>query len=171
MVKGSLIAALKRAEERLPDLLKDTSGWNTLDVDYEPPRVERLWQQFEDGFRVCLHRIHPCEQALFHPHPWPSAVKILSGLYEMGVGYGVGKKDPPEAATLVLSTGSSYEMIEPDGWHYVRPLGAPSLSVMVMGPPYGLRHLGEKGPENKLGPLSDSAKLQIIDEFSRFYRK
>lgn len=171
MDKGTLLAALRRAEDRLPDLLKNADEWNTLDIDYEPPRVERLWQQFEDGYRVLLHRIHPCETALFHPHPWPSAVKIISGLYEMGIGHGVGAQDPREAATVHLATGSSYEMIDPDGWHYVRPLGVPSLSVMVTGLPWELRHLGEKNPKDNLGSLSNIAKLQLLDEFGRFYRK
>jgi hypothetical protein len=112
-----------------------------------------------------LHRIWPCDKALFHPHPWPSAVLVLSGVYEMGIGYGVGKKGPPEAATVLLTAGSSYEMIEPDGWHYVRPIGKPSLSLMVTAQPYDIHHLGEKKPTEKLHALSDDAMESLINAF------
>jgi len=169
--KGHLLAALHRAEKLLPEFLDDDEEWNSLDVNYEPPRVERLWREFEEGFRVCLHRIHPCEKALFHPHPWPSAIKIVSGLYEMGIGYGVGKEDPPEVATVVLAAGSYYEMVEPNGWHYVRPLAEPSLSVMVTGLPWDLRHPGEKNPDGKLGPLNDKDSDKLLDEFRKRYWK
>jgi len=33
--------------------------WNTLEVLYEAPRVERLWTQLGPN-RLSLHRIHPC---------------------------------------------------------------------------------------------------------------
>src|SRR5690348_11598928 len=110
-------------EAKLKVLLADRARWNSVYVDYHKPYVERLWTQV-DSVRVYLHRIHPCtrDEALFHPHPWPSAMRILQGKYEMAVGYGKGMNPPPKAATLVLETGSSYEMIDPDGWHYVRPL-------------------------------------------------
>src|SRR4051812_43004128 len=117
---GSLIAALQRAEKALPDLLERDEAWTSLDVNYEPPRVERLWRSFEDDFRIYLHRIHPCDTALFHPHPWPSAVRIISGKYEMDVGYSgdAENKDgpPPVAAHLCLTAGSHYEMVHADGW-------------------------------------------------------
>src|SRR5262245_5320802 len=96
---GNLLDTLRRFEQKLPDLLADPAGWETVDVDYEPPRVERLWRQLEPDVRAFLHRIHPCERALFHPHPWPSAVKIVSGTYEMLVGYGAGETPPPLAVT------------------------------------------------------------------------
>jgi hypothetical protein len=127
-------------------------------------RVERLWTQYGQH-RVFLHQIHPCEKALFHPHPWPSAVKVLSGLYEMGISYGVGKGDPPEAATCILAAGSSYEMIEPNGWHYVRPLGSASLSLMVTAAPWDMHYLGEKRPHEKLHPLSDQAVDNLLQAF------
>lgn len=168
MDKGSLVAVLHRAEALLPDLLKDLEGWQTLDITYEPPRVERLWRQFEEGYRVCLHRIHPCEKALFHPHPWPSAIKILSGTYEMGVGYGLDQEIPPEAATVYLTAGSYYEMIEPDGWHYVRPLREPSLSVMVTGLPWGR---WSPMPEQKLWALSYTDRDALFERFRQIYVK
>ena len=87
-----MLDVLEAVEQKLPELLRDEAGWNSLFIDYHPPTVERLWRTWGE-YRVSLHRIHPCERgtALFHPHPWPSAMRILSGEYEMAVGYGSGK--------------------------------------------------------------------------------
>ena len=167
MKKGTMLEALAAAEWRLPDLLlRPDSEWQSLDVDYEPPRVERLWRFLEDGSRLYLHRIHPCEIALFHPHPWPSAIKVLSGTYEMGLGSSSTAEDPTEFATLMLTAGSSYEMIEPNGWHYVRPIGGvPSLSLMITGAPWALKHPGLKGPKGKtLEPLAPDVCGKLLDD-------
>ncbi len=183
MDDGDMLAVLTRAERALGSanavgLLNDTAGWNTLDVDYEPPRVERLWREFEDG-RLYLHRIHPCEKALYHPHPWPSAVKIITGSYEMGIGYHVwgGRPAtwmrvptsneivgaPPYASLQVLTAGCTYEMIRPGGWHYVRPLGGTSYSIMVTGPKWD--GLWSPKANHKLNPLSSVAKEEILEAF------
>ena len=165
--KGDLLDALARAEVRLrDDLLDESEDWSTLNIDYEPPRVERLWRQHEAGFRICLHRIHPCERALFHPHPWPSAIKILSGTYEMGVGFGSGQDVPKEAATIRLTAGATYEMIEPDGWHYVRPIGEPSLSLMVTGLPW---ERWSPHPQGKLEGLPAKERDKLLDIFRAVY--
>lgn len=167
---------LRHADVLWPLLIEDAPAcWQTLDIDYDAPRVERLWRtvEYQEGaltgpthYRLYLHRIHPCASALWHPHPWPSAIKVLSGRYEMGIGYGVGRADPPAAATVVLTAGSEYEMVDPNGWHYVRPLGPePSLSLMVSGAPWDLRHLGQKKPEAKLRTLGDENVETMLDDF------
>ena len=69
--------------------------------------------------------------ALFHPHPWPSAMRVLEGEYEMAVGFGAGAATPPVAALMVTKGDFRYEMTHPDSWHYVRPLAGPTLSLMV----------------------------------------
>jgi hypothetical protein len=157
---------LYKVYSELPRLIAD--GWNTLDVNYEPPRVERLWRQFDDDHRVYLHRIYPCDKALFHPHPWPSAVLICDGVYEMGIGYGKGMEDPPVASKTLLSSGSAYEMVNPDAWHYVKPLGKPSFSLMVTGKPFGLynprAHVG-KDVEHQ--PLDANQRSFILANFRR----
>ncbi len=161
MEQGSLIRMLGRAGKALQELFDDEAGWQSLDVDYEPPRVERLWRPYESDHRLYLHRIHPCEQALFHPHPWPSAILLLSGRYEMGIGYGAGNTPPPIAATTILAPGTMYEMLDPDGWHYVRPLGGPSLSLMVTGPRW---ERWSPGPstDKVLQPLTDDARKALF---------
>lgn len=184
MRDGEMLEMLARAERALPGvdigLLDDPDGWNTLDVNYEPPRVERLWREFENG-RLYLHRIYPCEKALFHPHPWPSAVKILSGSYEMAIGYHVGQPGegqrrpgmtptpPPYASLQVLTKGSTYEMIRPGGWHYVRPLGGTSYSIMVTGPKWDGVWSPKPNTIHPLGPVEPQSKANILEAFRAFY--
>jgi hypothetical protein len=162
-----MLDVLERADRMWPTLLKDPELWTSVDVNYEPPRVERIWCPFGNDFRLFLHRIHPCEQALYHPHPWPSAIKVLSGVYEMRVGYGDAETEPRTAATVLLTAGSSYEMVEPNGWHSVRPINMPSLSIMVTGRPWEVKHLGEKRPPTTLGPLQKKDVDYLISLFSR----
>lgn len=175
-----MLEVLYDIESHLSDLLRDSAdSWNSLDVDYEPPRVERLWRTWGD-FRVFLHRIHPCEKALLHPHPWPSAVRIVSGRYEMGIGapvFGAAGLDRglggqiEEVAKSILVAGSCYEMIHPHGWHYVKPMGSPSLSLMVTGKPYHLQPYdhSEFGKAAELGPLTPEGKEQLVKDFRMSY--
>lgn len=159
-----MLIVLNTAEKVLPELLRRPEIWQSLNINYEEPRVERLWYQWEE-FRICLHRIHPCEKSFFHPHPWPSAMRILSGHYEMSVGYGAGKDEPPVAVKTVLAPGSTYEMTDPDGWHSVRPIGGPVISLMVTGKPW--RRAMPKNDKIKLSSLNDD----IIDEIMNFFKK
>jgi hypothetical protein len=149
-------------------MLEDESPWQSLYVDYHPPTVERLWTTWH-LYRVYLHRIHPCEreQALFHPHPWPSAMRVLEGEYEMAVGFGPGMEEPPVAALMVSRGDFRYEMTHPDSWHYVRPLGQPTFSLMVTGSPWTrTSHKSEK----PLHPLSAEQREEIFRFFRERYR-
>lgn len=169
MEKGDLLNKLYEIEHRLPLLLTSPTLWNTLDVDYEPPRVERLWHQFDDTYRVYLHRTHPCEKGLFHPHPWPSAVHVLSGQYLMDVGWSEAAGPPPVAATIKLCGDAEYEMLDPRGWHSVRPLAVPSLSVMITGRPWKGDN-GSPRPTKPLNPLSDETKAELLHQFQYYFR-
>lgn len=163
-----MLSTLYEAERALPQLLTSAEGWQSLDIDYHPPRVERLYRPFGAG-RLMVHRIAPCtrEQALFHPHPWPCAVRVLTGPYEMGTGYGAGVS-PPEVAVRLVADGSlAYEMVEPDAWHYVCPRGGSTLSVMVTGPPWSRPPV--RTPDRPLGPLPAGVVEAMLVEFRRFY--
>jgi hypothetical protein len=169
--RGDLLKVLRRAEAAIPGLLKNFESnldqWHSRDVNYEPPRVERLWTTFEKDYRLYLHRIHPCEVPLYHPHPWPSAVKIVSGEYEMDVGYGPGEVMPPVAMTLRLGPGSYYEMIDRDGWHSVKPLLTPTLSVMVTGRPWN--RWSPAPPKGALRSLNGRVELDLLMDFQIAY--
>lgn len=166
-----MLQRLHEIEALLPSLLLDVGGWKTKLIDYHPPKVERLYRDL-DGDRILLHRIHPCEpgEALFHPHPWPSAIAIVEGGYEMGVGQ--GQEAPRKAAaTLVLAPGSRYEMTDPLGWHWVRPLDRPSLSVMVTGPvwPAEVALEAPRTGNYPFPPLSEEARDDLLAAFRRHY--
>jgi hypothetical protein len=169
---GQLLAVLERIESGpLPGLLARADQWQSLFVDYEPPFVERLWAPVSvDGaaYRVFLHRIHPAdpERCLFHPHPWPSAIKILSGSYWMNAGHGAGFEPPPVSMRLKLVAGASYEMAHPDGWHSVCPLGEPSRSIMVTGAPWSRP---SHKPTKQLLPLDPAAADALLGFFRRAY--
>ncbi|HEU0029467.1 MAG TPA: hypothetical protein VFQ53_02455 [Kofleriaceae bacterium] len=161
-----MLDVLARAETALPRLLAEAT-WNTLDINYHPPFVERLWTPWE-AYRIALHRIHPCEpaDALFHPHPWPSAMRILDGTYEMAVGHGTGPEPPPIAARIVAAGEFRYEMTDPDAWHYVRPIGGPAMTVMVTGAPWTR---ASPGPREPLQPLDDRRTAELLAYFRARY--
>lgn len=159
------IELLKSIERHLP--FDDPDAWNSLDVTYHPPRVERLWMQVGEN-RVFLHCIHPCTvlEALIHPHPWQSAVHLIAGgEYEHGLFY-----RPGDYAVMVsrqiLSNDSYYEMIEKDALHYVRPIDEPVYTIMITGPAIWPDN---KEPETKaagkMPELSAERKLEILNIF------
>ena len=170
-VKGNnMFHILNHVENDLGSLLQQEDKWASVYVDYHLPYVQRLWTKVNyDGidYRVYLHRILPCEldQCLFHPHPWPSIMKILSGQYKMQVGFGEGLSEPPVSTTLILPAGTIYEMTNPDSWHAVCPIDISSFSLMISGTPWDrMAHKSTK----KLIPLANEQKAEIF-EFFRFH--
>lgn len=164
-----MLDVLSAVEKELPELLRHRADWRSLYIDYHPPVVKRLWRQWND-YRIYLHRIYPCtrEEALFHPHPWPSAMKLLSGSYEMAIGFGKGNDAPPIAALLIVTAGSSYEMTHPDAWHYVRPITEPVMTLMVAGVTW---ERSSPKSDKPLTELDDEAKNYILEFFRNKYRK
>ncbi len=132
-----MLQKLFEVEEKIMKLFYDNYDVETksMYIDYHPPVVERVWFQYEE-YRVYLHKIHKCNEsneALFHPHPWKSAIRIIKGSYEMGVGHSATNKVPPIDCKLILSEGSCYEMTEENGWHYVNPISDYVYSLMITG--------------------------------------
>ncbi len=164
-----MLHLLPSVEKLLPDLLDKPEIWTGLYVDYHHPYVERLWTQWGEN-RISLHKIFPCkkEESLFHPHPWPQAVKILKGGYEMGIGYSENNSEiPPIASTLLLPDGTTYEMIDPNGWHYVRPINEPSFSIMITGKPWPTKEKTEE--KLKLRSLTQTQKEELLNVFKKIY--
>lgn len=156
------------------ELLKDAKAWNTVDIDYERPRVERLWRPWRD-FRLNLHCLHHCKpgEALFHPHPWPSIMRVIWGKYEMDVGFGSGDTPPPVAMQLVLGINSVYSMLHPDTWHSVRPLNEDGtryvFSFMLTGQPWD-RTSPKPGKKTVLQGLSDHRRGVMLELFKHYYK-
>ena len=163
---------LEEVEKKLPILLQQEEMWKSVFVDYHLPFVKRLWTTFsfeEQDYRIYLHQILPCEleECLFHPHPWPSIMKILSGKYKMTVGYGQGMNPPETAMTLILPAGTTYEMTNPDGWHAVCPIEDSSFSLMITGKPW--ERPSHKSTKTLL-PLQENEKNHILSSFIQYYK-
>lgn len=168
--------------------------WHSLDVDYHAPRVERLWREFECNgkvYRGYLHCIHPCkpEEALFHPHGWPSAMQIVEGHYVMWMGYGAGAEPPAVTSRFELEVHNTakydsdghfidgnlpfhrYTMEHPDLWHLVAPVPLHSHSpvcaytIMVTGAPW--KRWSPKA-DRVLKTLSPERKLDLYEMFRSF---
>jgi hypothetical protein len=87
---------------------------------------------------------------------------ILAGEYEMAVGFGRGTAPPPIAALLIARRDFRYEMTHPDSWHYVRPLGEPTLSVMVTGQPWDRASPKSSKPLQPLGTEQIAELLRLF---------
>jgi len=173
-----MLSVLADAIRALPQLLETPEDWHSLDITYHPPRVERLWTQWGE-YRILLHVIHPCDdgEALFHPHPWPSAMYIVNGQYEMKVAAQIGdaipslREDAIRGETLtraLFGKGSQYEMVEPKGWHSVRPLNGPAYSIMVIGPLYEPRVVMPHVPMDKQQPLCPKRFDELFSEWKEW---
>lgn len=132
-----MIQYLLNTEEILADLLT-RHELHSMCIDYHPPTVKRIWFQVGD-LRIYLHKIYPCDKsadALYHPHPWQSAIRIIEGKYEMGIGHSATKRPPLVTdCKLVLPSGSMYEMLDQDSWHWVNPIKDPVYTLMVTSKP------------------------------------
>ena len=93
-------------------------------------------------------------------------MRILTGEYEMAVGYGKGESPPPIAALMIAGGDFRYEMTDPDAWHYVRPLGVPTMSLMITGKPWA-----RPAPtaSKQLRPLSPEQCAEILAFFRERY--
>jgi len=170
-MERTFIEKLQQIERvKLYDLLCDASIWKSVDVNYHPPHVERLWCQL-GNHRLFLHFIHPCAagESLFHPHPWPSAIHVLEGEYEMGVGFGEGLEEPEVFSTIISQGSMYYDMPHRDGWHYVRPTTSVCSSVMLTGEPWG-REMPDSEQVGELGYLHSDRIHVMLEYFKGKFR-
>lgn len=163
-----MLAELRRiiTDGTLLGLLKDpNTPWQTLEVLYEEPRVERVWVQVGEN-RLNVQRIYPCSgDPFFHAHPWPCAIFVVKNRYKMNIGYGSPFGPTPRiAATVEMVAGSHYEMLDPNGWHDVSPIGDPVLSLMLTGPVWTKRPPISPQQKAENQPLSDEVKRLILEE-------
>lgn len=134
----NMLMKLVEAEATLPQMLRDGQPWESLYIDYAQPIVERLWRQWGE-YRICLHVIHAVKYGmspLFHPHPWPSAIRVHDR-YRMYQGFGPPDSPEPDVTQIInLGPGSQYTIENPNIWHAVDVPEGLSRSVMVIGPPF-----------------------------------
>lgn len=165
----SMLPILKEVESILPSLLVD-EGWNSVFADTEKPHLRRLWRPY-GPHRINLHHFSECEpsEEFPHPHPWQMAVRILEGSYSMSIG----RSSDPNVLPIkfeqkIFRPGDSYEMLDADEWHALRPLGTEVLSLMVSGPPiYPQNRKRANTPVRELFP---DERQVILERFKRHYR-
>jgi len=179
-----MIGLLKQIEkEQIIAILRyPVKYFKTLYIDYEKPYVSRLQYDLGNGYRLSFHKIEECDtnEALYHPHPWPSAIHVIKGSYEMGISYSeqnyhYGQENANnsfqseivknEVCKLVVNDGFYYEMLNRHGWHYVKPLDQCSMSVMLMGPKW---YDGSR-PTKQLHELDPVVANNIRLEFLNYY--
>jgi hypothetical protein len=120
---------------------------------------------------------------LFHPHPWPSIVRIVEGGYWTKTGRVDGWKDywdkphavyckvPEERQELFLGPGSIIVDNDKWSWHSVAPTKV-TYSLMITGKPWGMSHWKHglvTKPEMELKTLSKNAVLEILATFENWY--
>lgn len=71
-------AILKSIEENIQSLIADKENMRTSRIIHDEPEVRRVWRQCGD-VRVSFHKIFPCNECFFHPHPRPSLIKCIKG--------------------------------------------------------------------------------------------
>lgn len=154
-------------------LLNNHQIWESKNIDYTEPVVERLWMPIND-WRLSLHVIHPCEadQAYLHPHVWQSAMYVLpiGGLYEHTIGVRLTGGDEAMdflACKQIVEGGMYYEMTERHAIHSVRPIAQPVFTIMLSGKPIWKENSCTV-PKN-LVPLPDKRKEEILLTFKNYF--
>jgi hypothetical protein len=151
-----MLDILEEVFDELPDIVRFPELWDSLIVNRRKPITYRAFHIFKEGslagIRVCLHRFEYCEakDAFLHPHPWPSAMKVLSGQYKMNVGFSQDLvSQPTTVVETILARGSVYASDEPRFWHSVQPVTEHAYSVMINGPAWGPDIAHTKAPTTK----------------------
>lgn len=164
-----MLNTLFEIEEQMPNFLK-IENWKSLFIDYEYPHVERVYLDWEE-YRINLHLIHSIpegKEPFYHPHPWPSACRILHNRYQMKLGLAVEPDLVLDVSETIMSPGSAYEMVQKNAWHWVKPLDNKNVaSLMITGKPWGLIIPNQQGHERK--SLSQDRVEAILDIFKLFY--
>jgi hypothetical protein len=179
---GRKIAMLNMLDDiirrHLPELLKDSNQWDSLIVNRRKPYTYRVFHQFSNDVRICLHKFDVCSatESFIHPHPWPGAFVVMYGCYRIQVGYSRDRVSPPESVTkLILSRFSMYEIDNPLTWHSVTPL-EPTYTIMVNGIPWDKETVAHKEVRTTVGkdldkmPEEDLKQhLQVFKSFCHDY--
>lgn len=164
-----MLQILRDIEEQMPNFLKIES-WRSLYIDYDYPYVERVYLDWEE-YRINLHIIHPIPEGqvpYYHPHPWPSACRILRNAYRMRLGLEVEPDHVVDVSNLVMSRNSAYEMVFPNTWHAIEPLNNVNVpSLMITGKPYGIVIPNQAG--HQLKELSQERVESILELFRYLY--
>ena len=158
-----MLDVLAQLEQALPAMLMDESIWQSLYVDYHPPIVERLWTRWREYRASCTESIlasasRLCSTLILGPPLCASSTGNTR--WQSVLVQGCLSRPSP----LSWFRGDfRYEMTHPDSWHYVRPLGAPTLSLMVTGKPWDRE-------SHKSGKPLQPLRTEQVAELLRLFR-
>ncbi len=155
-------------------MLDNPKDWDSLIIDRRKPTTYRLFTTFGKR-RLCLHKFNPCDssEAFPHPHPWPGAFRILSGSYNMKLGWSKDRFSEPDKWTNILLTkGSSYEIVDPLLWHSVIPTMVTHTIMLNDEPwPEDIAHSQVRRTAGKdLEKMTDQQKYETLQFFKTLIR-
>ena len=151
---------------RVMDILND-ERWIGMKIRYEKPYVDRVWLQFSDRHRLCLHKIYPLEgtKAFYHPHPWEFETLIVQGSYLSNIGCNFTDQDrrnlipPPVIARVLFTEGSWYSIDNTNAWHTVEPVSKSTYSIVLIKKRWNVKTPGECQEQNKTMSIEEVAGL------------
>lgn len=169
---GEMLDRLQESLEILPGILANKDAWSSLVINRRKPATYRVFTTLPSGLRCCLHKFDVCDthEAFAHPHPWPGAFAILEGKYMMKVGYSCGGRldaNPVNVTTLLLGTGSCYEIIDPLTWHSVIPL-VTTYTVMVNDAPWEADYAHTEVRTTKGKDLDTMPEPELLAHLAKF---
>jgi hypothetical protein len=166
-----MLQVLNNHIKLIPDLIRfNRTDWQGLKITRRKPHTYRAFIQFGQ-YRICLHRFEHCEdgEALYHPHPWPAAFKILKGGYNMQVGMSTHRDtEPVSVASFKMTEGSSYEIISPLTWHAIQPIGGECFTVMINDTPWLPENAHESVRTTKGKDLPEMTDEELDEHFKQF---
>lgn len=132
MLKNSLCEKLLEFEEILPELLTEKDAWKSINVNHQAPSVKRIWRNWQ-GYRINLHKLTKVDgkEEYFHSHPWPIAIRLLTGSYQMC--YEFVQDEQVMTGVEIITPETPYCMENPNDKHSIKLLDNTIYSLMING--------------------------------------
>lgn len=181
-------SVFQQARALVPELLiNHLDEAKSIKVLHDEPEVWRIWREIWD-IRIAIHKIFPCNECFFHPHPWPSVVEIIKWWYVHRTAQYNGsanevitlKPDDIESfSNTLLATettivpGCVYYMPDIRQFHQVSTWTI-NYSLMITGKPYfqwATQQFSRKNPEGKNPPLSSEEFDDLIQIAKTYFLK
>jgi hypothetical protein len=161
-----MIDKLKQIEDKLIlELLSNPKIWQSSVLDKQKPIVEKMWTQI-NKYIISLYFIHTCnkEEIRYKYNECPSAMHILQGSCEIGVGF----KEVENITTMHIPQGNMYfDMTADETIYFIRSTNSVSSSVMLSGEKWKEVEI-EDGKE--LRSLEYDRQSIMLEYFSNYYR-
>ncbi|MEK7633201.1 MAG: hypothetical protein AAB473_05465 [Patescibacteria group bacterium] len=165
-----MLDQLERADGILTKCLANpTTRWYSTLIDDAFPNVERIWVRMDNGYLAVIHRILPVPKGaepLYYWHRRPTGFLVMDGSYRTGIGNGPpGESPPPIVRETICYPGERRTMIQPNDWHWVKPVRHSVISVNVVGPAHpgiperATRHSLFALPPDRLARLVQDSRL------------